>query len=461
MKKALGVLLALALVSGAFAAEPKPELKVSEFTGSAAVLFGADLDTGAVAFKNEASASLKLDIMGGGDKATSGSDIWGELKIKTDGDPIQIKADSSNGAAVSGYKVVVDVAKLNFGNMAYLGIKKDGTSVDYVMFADMAAPYFKVDNTKYYGQLNTTYPSLLTNAAAVGPNAQYGVVLGVALPKLVTVSMDFRSFDELKTDGSAVAAGGTPVTKNAFGFRAKATLTAVDNLTLEGAFNTGFGGENADYETGFGAKIGYKLSLTDTYYVKPTAAFNGKIRTDDKFAWTSHAGVLLGWGNKAKTINTYFFNESDADWGYYPGISVGATIDGNPDNSKMPIGLNVSMMTGSLIQNLTAAVAFEVQDLQADNLKMGVSAVAKYAIKQDPMTITPKAGINFYSDAAQTTDKGKTDIYIKAGLDIEKIFPNTTLSFEYASNDLNGGVNNGVTTDKTMGLFYTKLKISL
>jgi hypothetical protein len=76
------------------------------------------------------------------------------------------------------------------------------------------------------------------------------------------------------------------------------------------------------------------------------------------------------------------------------------------------------------------------------------------------MTITPKFGINYYNNAAGTTDNAKTDVYVKAGLDIEKIFPNTTLSFEYASNDFVGGVGNGVTTDKTMGLFYTKLKIS-
>lgn len=58
MKKALVILLSLAMIGVVFAEEPKPELKVSEFTGSASVLFGADLDTGAVAFDNEASADL-------------------------------------------------------------------------------------------------------------------------------------------------------------------------------------------------------------------------------------------------------------------------------------------------------------------------------------------------------------------------------------------------------------------
>jgi len=474
MKKALVILLSLAMIGVVFAEEPKPELKVSEFTGSASVLFGADLDTGAVAFDNEASADLKLDLIGGGDKTTAGSDIWGELKIKTDGDPIRVTADGTDTKKLSGYKVVVDVAKLHFGDMAYLGIKKDGTSIDYVMLADMAAPYFKVDNTKYYGQLTTTPDTLETNYGSVGPNAKYGVVLGVSLPKLVDISVDFRSFDQLKTDGSGVAAGAVELSKNAFGLRAKAALTAVDNLTFEAAMNTGFGGKDAYYDFGFGAKVGYKLSLGDKYYVKPNAAFNGVIKNaggegvadvkgSGKLAWYSHAGVLLGWGGKAKTINTYFFNDSDADWGYYPGVSVGVTMRGDaddPSGAKMPIGLNVSTMTGSLVENLTAAAAFEIEDLNADKQKMGFAAVAKYAIKQDKMTLTPKVGFNYYSDASQATDKKKTDMYLKAGLDIEKIFPNTTLSFEYASNDLNGGVDNGDTTDKTMGLFYTKLKIA-
>ena len=50
----------------------------------------------------------------------------------------------------------------------------------------------------------------------------------------------------------------------------------------------------------------------------------------------AHAGVLLGWGDKAKAINTYFFDDSDKDWGYYPGVSVGVTMAGDTSVPAVP-----------------------------------------------------------------------------------------------------------------------------
>jgi len=471
MKKALVILLALTMVIGVFAEEPKPELKVSEFKGDAAVLFGADLDEGAVAFANTVSASLKLDLIGGGDKTTAGEGIWGELKIKTDGDPIRITADST-GSILSGYKVVVDYAKLHLGPNAYIGIKSDGTAVDKAMQPDMAAPYFTVDNTKYYGQY--TANTLLSDPAGVGPNAANGIVVGFSVPSVADIKVDFRSFEALQTDGAALAAGRTAgeLDKNAFGLRANVAVTAVPNLTLEVAGNTGFGGKDAKYDMGIGAKAGYKMALNDTYYVKPGVGFNGSIDnaasgavsategTGD-FDFSVNAGVLLGWGDKTKAINTYFFNDSDKDWGYYPGVSAGVVVKNEASaGTDMTMGLNVSTMTGSLVPNLTAAVACEIKDLMADKLEMGIVAVAKYDVKMDPMTVTPKFGVNYYSNAAGATDEAKTDFYLKAGVDIAQIFPNCTLSLEYASNDFVGGVANGATSDGTMGLLYTKFKIS-
>lgn len=479
MKKALVILLALAMVGVAFADEPAAELKLVEFSGNAALLFGADLDTGSTAFSNTGNVNFKVQIISDGSKTSTGEGVWGELVIKTDDDPTTIKVDadptenSLDPVLNTNMSFIIDVAKLHFPN-GYIGIKKDGTHIDFVQFADMAAPYFKVDKTQYYGQLGDLWQA--EGDPNTGWNAPYGFVFGYTLPELAEVNLDLRSFTKLATDGvnpEQVAVDGG-LLENAYGVRAKVGLLAVENLTLEAAVSTGLGGKDAIYDLGFGGKVGYKFALDDTMYLKPNAAFNGVIdnaagrvsNKDNKgtedFSYVAQGGLLLGWGDKATAVDFYFFDDSDNDWGYYPGISVGLFMkskdfDGTPSDATT--GLNISMMTGTLIENLTAAVAYEIEDLQADDLRMGFAAVAKYKVAVGEKIVVPKFGINYFSDAA-LEDEAASDIYIKAGLDIENIFPNCTLSFEYASNDLNGGVLDGAVTDKTMGIFYTKFKIA-
>jgi hypothetical protein len=89
MKKAVLLVAALVMIcSFAFAAEPAAGLKIAEFTGNAKVVLGVDLGTGSIAFTNAGEADIKLDLLSAGDKSTTGDNIWGELKIKADGDPI-------------------------------------------------------------------------------------------------------------------------------------------------------------------------------------------------------------------------------------------------------------------------------------------------------------------------------------------------------------------------------------
>ena len=120
MKKALVFFIALAMIGVAFADEPAAEVKVAEFKGDAAVTFGFDLDTLEAGFKNETSGSLKLNLLNGGDKSTTGDGIWGELKIKFDGIEIAAKADTAS--ALNDKKVSIEVAKIHFGPV-YMGIK--------------------------------------------------------------------------------------------------------------------------------------------------------------------------------------------------------------------------------------------------------------------------------------------------------------------------------------------------
>lgn len=123
MKKALAILLASALVGSVFAAEPAAELKLAEFTGDAAVVFKADINTGMTGFKNETSGKVKLNLLKGGDKSTTGDGIWGELKIKFDGMEIEAKHDKQS--TLNDKKVSIEVAQIHFGPV-YMGIKEGG-----------------------------------------------------------------------------------------------------------------------------------------------------------------------------------------------------------------------------------------------------------------------------------------------------------------------------------------------
>ena len=72
-------------------------------------------------FANSTSASLKINIVDGGDKATTGEGVWGEIKITTDGLSIENNGNTNGTASV-------DTAKIHFGPV-YLGIKSGDTQV--------------------------------------------------------------------------------------------------------------------------------------------------------------------------------------------------------------------------------------------------------------------------------------------------------------------------------------------
>lgn len=132
MKKALVFFIALAMIGSVFAAEPAAEVKVAEFSGNAAVTFGFDLDTVKAGFKNTTEADLKLNLMNGGDKSTTGNGVWGELKLAVNALQIRATADVSDGHtfAIQTKKdndgedtifVEIDTAKLHFNDL-YVGI---------------------------------------------------------------------------------------------------------------------------------------------------------------------------------------------------------------------------------------------------------------------------------------------------------------------------------------------------
>ena len=119
MKKILAFFLVFALAGAVFADEPSAEAKIAEFKGDAAVTFGVDLDTNRTGFKNEVGGSIKLNLLNGGDKSTTGDGIWGELKLKINAFTLQAIADKNVNLLTKidddDVKVEIDTAKIHIG----------------------------------------------------------------------------------------------------------------------------------------------------------------------------------------------------------------------------------------------------------------------------------------------------------------------------------------------------------
>ena len=304
MKKALVLLLALSMVFGAFADEPVANVNVSEFSGEASVTWGVDLDESRTGFKNDAKVTLKLNLIDGGDKSSTGEGVWGEIKIKTDGDTFA-KAEGDDALALPGLKVKVDAAKLHFGDNAYIGITSGDTQVgEYKLDTAVAAEQIKNDN--------------------VG-DADYknGIVAGYG-NDMFSVDVDFRSAktkaDKITSEGLYVIAkwgptdgkytyylsdGTTIASENDYGIGAKVdiiskdaedsqysnaysfaidgSLKAVENLTLKGGYSADFANKwDETLETGFYVATDYKLGLNDTFYLKPQIGYTQSISSADK-----------------------------------------------------------------------------------------------------------------------------------------------------------------------------------
>lgn len=203
MKKILAFFLVFALAGAVFADEPSAEAKIAEFKGDAAVTFGVDLDTNRTGFKNEVGGSIKLNLLNGGDKSTTGDGIWGELKLKINAFTLQAKADKNVNLLTKidddDVKVEIDTAKIHVGP-AYVGIKKGDLNYGSNFWYPNALNY-KDGDDEYYNHT----PS---------DKVKYdqGLVLGYEQKDLFKVETAFRSqkdtgkkLDYVKTEFSGAS----------------------------------------------------------------------------------------------------------------------------------------------------------------------------------------------------------------------------------------------------------------
>ena len=369
MKKIVTLAAIAALAGGMiFADEPVADVSVAEFKGDASVSWGVDLDAGKTGFKNEESSKFKVNLFKEGDKSTSSDeDIWAELKIKAKN--INFKAENgADGAFDDKGKVEVDTAKFHIFNF-YVGIRSGDTVTGAYKF-DGAIRSADNDNAKWMSD--------------VGP-ADYtqGIVAGYADDNF-DFALDFRSRKGEKTywtNDYAIALEAQLKDSNAFLPGLFVKLGGSVNLTDERFDNdgtTGKGTRTSDNDKfkapavglddkakvlylsdtaynvwGYSAQAGYKLSLDDTYYVKPAVAFTGTTKTTKvnvSYSDKENEAGKSRTGNSSVSIKYDAF-ETDLDLAFGALFGWGATADANA---------GVPYLDGDMAKKVTPGVSVVV-----------------------------------------------------------------------------------------------------
>jgi len=375
MKKIVGIVAAASLVAGlAFADGPVANLSVTDFTGSATVQWGADLDAGQTGFKNSEAVKFVINLFDAGTKSTSSdNDVWAELVLKAgntkdwthklfeysdDGNPKTTEFTNAKDygyvlspteGAGRGVSFRVDVAKLHFNNF-YFGILSGDTTTGEYKFDGAIRGY---DHWKGQGKW-------LVDVGAKGYSQ--GVILGYGDNNLA-VDVDFRSNPDgtnQYTSDYAVAAevqlkdsnewveglaidAGASINLSKKRFTKDATGKSVEN---EVTYTLGEGDDalvipNAK-TVGYSFNAGYKLKIDDKYWFKPSVGLTGTLISANsdvevvpgysvsvKGTENSNrlvVGAMLGWGSPVDGNAGLYYFDSDVARKVCSGLSVVAWI---------------------------------------------------------------------------------------------------------------------------------------
>ena len=518
MKKALVVLLALAVVASGFA-QPVADVNVAEFSGNASVTWGVDLDKdNATGFKNETEAKVVVNIFDAAEQSTEGDGIWAELVIKTDALKIVNKgkaADFDEGDD----GIRIDTAKLHFNDL-YVGIKADGTKVG-----------------EFHLPRALNFKKIMT-VPGVGPDRKPGIVAGYD-SDLFKVAVDFRSakavdavaskFDLEAYSAAVIAfmfdlpwedAKGKPRTgdpdeqlslfyteavdgvsqySNDYAIRAVAKVTPIENLDTYVGFSYAF--EKATgakkNQMGFGANVLYKYELNDTFYLQPGVGYSStfaEIPVDKTDKGTLGASLLFGFAGDPSDVGVgildtakdfykfahdetfdditditdFFAKANDVDKEYKwvadanAGVSVSTMLDLNEEGDAQVIPLFIDFNLGdALVENLGAVAFVRTADVKNFTDAWALGAGVNYVLNADPAEVTLKAGLLRLS-YVPSSDVEWVWTQFEFGAEVGGLINNTTFSASYVSGNLTQSDDAG-TTDPTFknGTINLTCKIAL
>ena len=457
MKKALVILMALSMVFAAFADEPTVKNEIASFEGNATVDWGVNLDSGKTGFKNSEEATLKFDLIGTGDKSTTGEGIWGEIKVKIADDPVQYK----NGA-LNEKTAAIDFAKIHLlDNMLAIGIRSGDNK--YGKYEPAVAVHNYVKDRKVDGASANTGDGI--QGAEVGGTVTDGITIEFT-HDLLDLNIDFRSagwsfasksykdffggdytapdpkgktwaeywalvqadshaanekqLDAYNAWAKANATDAGQYTNN-YGMGVDVNVKVVPNLSLKAGFGMDFFGKNP---MGLFAAAEYKAAIDDTFYLKPQVAFTMGKPDKDKDASLAIVGALMfGWGadDKADPIK---FVDGKVRNGFSVATNINLTPGKNADGSDkaIEVPLCIGVYDSTFVENLKVGA-----ELHSDNVAK--FADTKYYVAFDCSykidTITPTFALKI--------EKG--DFYLYGAVAYTGI-TNTKLTLAYTSGNL-------------------------
>ncbi len=364
MKKALAILLALSMVFAAFADEPATNYSVAEFSGSAEFGYKVDLDDAKNGMFNDASAKLKINLLNGGDKSTAAADgVWGELKIKVNTpDALENPGTLAINAKDSSSIAYVDTAKIHF---------VDG---DTAIALNMKKPDLKLaDNYDVTGSLA----------------AGFGI-------EVTTAPIDVNVY---------VMDNGVEKEK-AFGFKANASLKAVEDLTLKGAvaYNV------KDEKLAATADASYKIAINEDMAVTPGAEFK---MLEDAKALTGKVNFV--WGGAETAVD-------------FAGKGTGLTVKYSTAFADKDGKLEISAYD-TLFEALKLGVKYGAG--VADIAKGTLDAGAAYSTSFDIIDVSLHGGAKFNLAADDVVEEYKYG----AKVSTDDVIANTVLAVSYEAGE--------------------------
>ena len=408
MKKALAILLVVAMAFGAFADDPAANFSLNTFSGSAKVEWVQNLDTNECGFNNFQNIELWWNMITAGSKATSGDGVWGELVIKNN--DISRKADFT---LVGGGD---DSGKFNQGTKDSLGVWVETAKIHFVqgdvnVALNILNPDLDLGQGAVTSAINVSpwreswvddgnrIMNPETNVNENAMNAGFGIDVSSNL---------VDAFFKVKDNGVAK--------DKKWGFAAGTTIKPIADLAVSAAF------AYANDATPIRVGANYKVNFNDegSLYLKPAVDFTLNGDAKDLLV-----GAFFGWGAEWHEKYLYYINEQTYDY-WMNTVSDGLSVAYKSDLADNSL-LYVSLFDSTLVDGLNVGAVYEANVKEIG--KGRLEAAAHYATDIDIITLELNAG---FDGVLGNMDASAYKYGVKISTD--DVVDNTTLYVDYTGN---------------------------